>query len=69
MNERELLSDADARALSYSASLATRRVFPDAAALAGLVRFDEALPVNGLPAEQTLALLDDRRAQVAEYPL
>lgn len=59
MNELELLSAADARALRYSASLATRRVFPDAAALAGLACFDEALPVKGLPAEQTLALLDD----------
>ncbi|WP_455821334.1 pyridoxal phosphate-dependent decarboxylase family protein [Pseudomonas cerasi] len=59
MNELELLSAADARGLSYSASLATRRVFPDAAALAGLARFDEALPLKGLPAEQTLALLDD----------
>lgn len=59
MNELELLSAADTRALSYSASLAARRVFPDAAALAGLARFDEALPVKGLPAEQTLALLDE----------
>lgn len=59
MNELDLLSAADARARSYSASLATRRVFPDAEALNGLARFDEALPLKGLPAEQTLALLDE----------
>lgn len=59
MNELELLSAADARALNYSASIATRRAFPDTAALADLARFDEALPVSGWPAEQTLALLDD----------
>ncbi|MEN5018612.1 pyridoxal-dependent decarboxylase [Erwinia sp. Eh17-17] len=59
MTEFELLTAADARALNYSASLATRRVFPDAAALAGLARFDEDFPQQGLPAEQTLALLDE----------
>lgn len=59
MNEADLITAADIRAGRYSASLPTRRVFPDAEALAGLARFDEALPLKGLPAEQTLALLDD----------
>ncbi len=60
MNEVELLADADARGLNYTASLATRRVYPDAKALAGLAAFDEPLPALGLPAAQTLQLLDER---------
>jgi len=60
MNEVELLADADARGLNYTASLATRRVYPDAEALAGLAAFDEPLPALGLPAAQTLQLLDER---------
>lgn len=59
MNDLELLAAADVRAMNYTASLPTRRVFPDSGALAGLTRFDEPLPPQGLPPEQTLALLDD----------
>lgn len=60
MNELDLLADADARGLNYTASLATRRVFPDAEALAGLAAFDEPLPAEGLSPAQTLQLLDER---------
>ncbi len=60
MDEITLLAAADARALNYTASLATRRVFPDAEALAGLAAFDEPLPVEGLSATETLQLLDER---------
>lgn len=60
MNEVQLLADADARGLTYTASLASRRVYPDADALAGLAAFDEPLPALGLPALQTLQLLDER---------
>ncbi len=60
MDELDLLRAADARGLNYTASLATRRVFPDAEALAGLAAFDEPLPVEGLCAAQTLQLLDER---------
>lgn len=59
MDERTLLADADRRAAEYLASVGTRRVFPDAAAIAGLARFDEPLPPRGRPDEDTLALLDD----------
>lgn len=59
MNDLELLAAADVHAMNYTASLPTRRVFPDSGALAGLTRFDEPLPPQGLPPEQTLALLDD----------
>lgn len=60
MDELTLLTAADARALNYTASLATRRVFPDEEALAGLAAFDEPLPVEGLSASETLQLLDER---------
>lgn len=60
MNEVQLLAEADARGLTYTASLASRRVYPDADALAGLAAFDEPLPALGLPALQTLQLLDER---------
>ena len=35
MNELNLLADANERGLRYTASIADRRVFPDAAAIAG----------------------------------
>jgi glutamate/tyrosine decarboxylase-like PLP-dependent enzyme len=60
MNELDLLCAADTRGRAYTASVATRRVFPDSEALAGLAAFDEPLPAQGLPAEQTLQLLDER---------
>lgn len=61
MNDQEaaLVADADARATAYLHSIETRRVFPDQAALDGLVRFDETLPIIGLPGPDTLALLDE----------
>ena len=59
MNERELLAEADARGLRYLEGNSTRRVFPDADAIAALSAFDEPLPQAGESAEQTLALLDD----------
>ena len=59
MNERDLLAEADARGLDYLDGNATRRVFPSAEAIAALAAFDESLPESGLPAQSTLALLDD----------
>lgn len=59
MNERDLLAEADARGLGYLDGNATRRVFPSAEAIAALAAFDESLPESGLPAQSTLALLDD----------
>lgn len=59
MNELDLIADADARANAYLGGVATQRVYPDADALAALVKFDEALPDQGQDAEATLALLDD----------
>lgn len=59
MDELALLAAADMRALDYTRSLPARRVFPDAEAIAGLKRFNESLPLEGYPAEQTLAMLDD----------
>jgi glutamate/tyrosine decarboxylase-like PLP-dependent enzyme len=56
--ELSLLADADRRALAYVADVATRRVFPDADAIAALGRFDEPLPTAGHPDADTLALLD-----------
>ncbi|WP_425228914.1 pyridoxal phosphate-dependent decarboxylase family protein [Sphingomonas sp.] len=56
--ELALIADADARARVYLASVATRRVFPDAAALAALRQFEEALPVAASDPAATLALLD-----------
>src|SRR5579859_847832 len=58
MDELALYAEADARSRAYLESLATRRVFPDAAALDGLRAFDEALPAAGCDAAETLALLD-----------
>ena len=60
MDEADLLQDADTRARAYVAANTARRVFPDAAALDGLTAFDEPLPTSGRPAEETLALLDER---------
>jgi glutamate/tyrosine decarboxylase-like PLP-dependent enzyme len=58
MTELALLADADARARAYVAGIGARRVFPDAAALAALARFDEPLPDAGHGDADTLALLD-----------
>lgn len=59
MNEMELLAQADLRGLRYTETNGQRRVFPSDDAIAALVAFDEPLPEQGLPAEDTLALLDD----------
>lgn len=59
MDELLLAQNADERARRYLASVNDRRVFPDAAAINALSRFDEPLPLAGHPAEETLALLDD----------
>ncbi|MGF6773921.1 glutamate/tyrosine decarboxylase-like PLP-dependent enzyme [Paraburkholderia sp. GAS199] len=59
MDELALAADADRRAHAYLAGVATRRVFPEAAALARLADFDEPLPQHGHAAEDTLRLLDE----------
>lgn len=59
MTEIELLADADARARRFVAGNETRRAFPDAAAIAALAAFDEALTDSGRPDADTLALLDE----------
>ncbi|WP_298196557.1 pyridoxal-dependent decarboxylase [Novosphingobium sp.] len=59
MDEIELLADADTRARRFVAASETRRAFPDAAAIAALAAFDEALTDAGCPADETLAMLDD----------
>ncbi|KVD17330.1 pyridoxal phosphate-dependent decarboxylase family protein [Burkholderia ubonensis] len=58
MDELALLADADRRAHAYLTSVDTRRVFPDASALANLAAFDEPLPEHGKPADDVLRLLD-----------
>ncbi|PAJ98691.1 pyridoxal phosphate-dependent decarboxylase family protein [Burkholderia ubonensis] len=58
MDELALVADADRRAHAYLTSVDTRRVFPDAAALANLAAFDEPLPEHGKPADDVLRLLD-----------
>lgn len=58
MDELNLLADADTRGRRYTEGNATRRVFPSAEAIAALAAFDEQLPAQGRPAEDTLALLD-----------
>lgn len=59
MDELALIAEADRRAASYIASVNTRRVFPDAAAIDALGRFTGALPDQGHDPAETLALLDD----------
>jgi aromatic-L-amino-acid decarboxylase len=59
MDELALLTDADTRARAYSASVNTRRVFPDAHALAALSAFSEAFPEEGRGDAETLAMLDE----------
>ncbi len=52
------LEAAAAAALAYTHAADGRRVFPDAAALAGLAGFDEPLPPEGTSAAETLRMLD-----------
>jgi glutamate/tyrosine decarboxylase-like PLP-dependent enzyme len=58
IEELALVADADRRAAAYLRTLPERRVFPDRTVLDALGRFDEPLPDAGLPAADTLALLD-----------
>jgi glutamate/tyrosine decarboxylase-like PLP-dependent enzyme len=59
MTELDLLSDADQRARHYLASVAHRRVFPDAAAIASLSIFDTPLPDEGRSPADILRQLDE----------
>lgn len=59
MTELDLMAEADARARAYTASIPSRRVYPDSVALAHLAAFDETLPEQGQDALATLAMLDD----------
>ncbi|MBY4674791.1 aspartate aminotransferase family protein [Burkholderia multivorans] len=59
MDELNLLADADARGRRYTGGIAARRVFPTNEAISALNGLDEPLPAQGLPAEETLARLDD----------
>jgi glutamate/tyrosine decarboxylase-like PLP-dependent enzyme len=58
MDELAILRDVDARALAYTASVGTRRVFPGADAESNLDRFAEPFPEIGLSPAGTLDLLD-----------
>jgi glutamate/tyrosine decarboxylase-like PLP-dependent enzyme len=59
MDELALLAAADQRAAGYLATIGQRRVFPDAAALASLVAFDEPWPEHGRSELDVLRLLDE----------
>ncbi len=59
MDELTLIADADLRGRAYSSSVATRPVYPNAAAILALDAFSEALPDRGADAAATLAMLDD----------
>ena len=56
---RAVLDEAASRAVGYAATVAARRVFPDAPALAGLAVFDEPLPDGPSDPAATLRLLDE----------
>jgi glutamate/tyrosine decarboxylase-like PLP-dependent enzyme len=56
--EIALINAADIRARTYTASVGSRRVFPDAHALQALSAFSENLPENGCDGDETLELLD-----------
>ncbi|WP_240923317.1 hypothetical protein [Metapseudomonas otitidis] len=57
--ERQLLEDADRRALAYLDGIPGRRVLPTPDAIAALAGFDGPLPEQGLRAQQALQLLDE----------
>lgn len=59
MNEIELLADSDRRAAAYLASLAGRRVFPDARAVDALSAFAAPMADGSRDPAQVLALLDE----------
>jgi glutamate/tyrosine decarboxylase-like PLP-dependent enzyme len=54
-----LLGDTAARAIAYATAVDDRRVFPDDAALEGLMAFDEPLPGHGTSASDVVRLLDE----------
>ena len=58
-NERQLLEDADRRALAYVDGIPQRRVFPSPDAIQALSAFDGPLPDQGRPAEEVLHQLDE----------
>lgn len=58
-HEVDLLEAADRRARAYTAGIGARSVFPDEAAVSALAAFDEAWPMNGMPAADTVAMLDE----------
>jgi glutamate/tyrosine decarboxylase-like PLP-dependent enzyme len=60
MDELALLADSDKRAQAYIAAIGSRRVFPDAGALANLSLLDEPLPEQGFAASDVLRLLDEK---------
>jgi glutamate/tyrosine decarboxylase-like PLP-dependent enzyme len=59
MNERQLLAEADRRALAYFDGSAQRRVYPDDQAIAALSAFDQPLPESGQDAQRVLQQLDE----------
>lgn len=59
MNERNLLAEADRRALAYFDTTPTRRVYPDTSSIEALAEFDQPLPANGQAAERVLQQLDE----------
>ena len=59
MNERQLLAEADRRALAYFDGSAQRRVYPDDQAIAALSAFDHPLPESGQDAQRVLQQLDE----------
>jgi glutamate/tyrosine decarboxylase-like PLP-dependent enzyme len=63
MDELTLIEQADFRARAYTASLSSRRVFPDDKALEALSAFSEDFPDQATKPEETLALLDDMGSQ------
>ena len=58
MSEQKLLEQADQLARAYIDGIETRRVFPAPKDVAELVRFQEDLPTRGLPADETIAMMD-----------
>ncbi|NRB17857.1 MAG: aspartate aminotransferase family protein [Rhodobacteraceae bacterium] len=59
MDELGILQEADRRAQAYVAGIETRRVFPGAAECAALSGFSEDLPDVGVPAVDTVKLMDE----------
>lgn len=58
-HERQLLEDADRRALAYVAGIPQRRVFPAPEAIQALDALDGPLPERGRPADEVLRQLDE----------